>query len=85
MGGMPSARGCEWKGRYDDESHRKFQEAFDRIPRNPDGTMVNEPPVQAQQAPVKNPPVACSECFFLTDCPTECSHGSEDCRKKLGI
>jgi len=82
MAGMPSARGSEMKGK---DSMEHFQKGYEAIPRNPDGTMVIEPPFRVQEAPVKNPPVACNKCFFVMDCPTECSHGSEDCRERLGI
>lgn len=84
MGGMPSARGVEWKGRGSGE-RKRFQESFERIPRNPDGSMVFEPPAKVQDVPIQNPPSTCNECFFVKDCPTECSLGSIDCRKRLGI
>jgi hypothetical protein len=85
MGGMPSARGCEWKGRYDEAAHKKFQEAFEKIPKNPDGTMMVEPTNREFEVSLRKPPTTCNECKMIIHCPTECGHGSEGCRTRLGI
>jgi hypothetical protein len=83
MGGMPSARGVEWKGRFDEQSHKRFQEAFERIPRDEDGKMAYEPEPAPIIEAVKPIPATCSDCGLVNVCPTETAHGSKVCKAKL--
>lgn len=83
MPGMPSARGIEWKG--DGRSHERFEHGFDNIPRDPvTGNWVIEPVREPE--PVKpQPPKDCYHCSLKENCEVECSHGSPQCRARLGI
>lgn len=83
MGGMPSARGVEWKGR--DGSYTNFQKGFENIPRNPDGTMVVDPAHDPVDPEPSKPPRSCNECTLIGNCDASCAHGSEQCRRMLGI
>lgn len=83
MPGMPSARGVEWKGR--EGSHDAFQKGFDNIPRNPDGTMVVDPKRDPDPPAAPKPPKCCNECTLIGNCDASCAHGSEQCRRMLGI
>jgi hypothetical protein len=83
MGGMPSARGCEHKGRYEDKSHTKFQESFDRIPRDKDGKMIWEPEQKIIQEEVFVIPSSCSVCNSSEYCSVECAHGSIECQNRI--
>jgi hypothetical protein len=63
----------------------RFDQGFDNIPRNPDGTMRIEPlnaPVVEQR---KNIPDSCNVCTLKEGCEVECSHGSEQCRARIGV
>jgi hypothetical protein len=83
MGGMPSARGLEW--RTDGQSRMRFTEGFEKIPRNPDGSMrvnpLNVPTVEQRV----NLPESCSVCMLKDDCDTSCSHGSPQCMARIGV
>lgn len=82
MAGMPSARGVEFKGV---SAMKRYQEAFDKLPRNPDGTLVYEPTPAASELEPARPPKACNECGFVSECESGCANGSDDCRRKLGL
>lgn len=82
MGGMPSARGTEWKG--DGHSHERFEQGFDNIPRDANGNMIIEP-IRPPEPEVKRPPQSCGVCWLKDGCEVECAHGSQQCRDRLGI
>lgn len=82
MPGMPSARGIEWKG--DGESHKRFEQGFDNIPRNPDGTWVIEP-LSVPDPTLPRPPEDCQHCSLKENCPAMCAHGSAQCMERLGL
>lgn len=81
---MPSARGLEWKKLPGDGAHDRFTENFDKIPRNPDGSMrVESGYVPEVQDP--KPPRSCMECPVLSGCPEGCIRKSDQCRKRVGL
>lgn len=84
--GMPSARGLEWRKEPGDGANLRFAENFDRIPRNPDGSMVWEsdyvPDSQEELLP-ESCEVCQKENLFW--CPNHVVRGSEICRKHLGV
>lgn len=82
MPGMPSARGCEFKGH---QAATNFAKGFDNIPRNPDGTMVVDPQHDPKEPEAPRPPESCNACTLIGNCDASCAHGSEQCRRMLGI
>ncbi len=81
--GMPSARGIEWKS--DGLSRMKFDQGFDAIPRNPDGTMRIEPLNVPMVEKRVNIPESCSACTLVEGCDASCANGSEQCRARIGV
>ena len=73
MGGMPSARGTEWKGR--EEARKKFDDNYGKI-------NWKDTEVQHISEIHSEIPASCKECIMLEHCPTEISHGSEKCKKR---
>jgi hypothetical protein len=82
MSGMPSARGCEFKGPM---AATNFANGFDNIPRNPDGTMVVDPQHDPKPPEPPKPPEDCNDCTLIGNCDASCALGSEQCRRMLGI
>jgi hypothetical protein len=81
MSGMPSARGQEW--RTDGQSKQRFEQGFDAIPRNPDGTMRIEPLVVNPVEYRVRLPENCYACTLKEGCEASCAHGSEQCRARV--
>ena len=82
--GMPSARGLEWRKEPGDGAFDRYQENFDRIPRNPDGTMRED----SGYIPVKQDPDvprSCDECSHRQECPDSCFRRSEACKRTNGL
>jgi len=82
MGGMPSARGTEWKG--DGHSHERFDQGFDNIPRDANGKWIIEPPSKPETM-LPQPPESCQVCVLLENCDASCAYGSAQCRERLGL
>ena len=80
MGGMPSARGCEFKG---PQAATNFAMGFDNIPRTPDGKMVVDPKHDPKEPEHSKPPESCSSCTLIGNCDASCAHGSEQCVRML--
>ena len=82
--GMPSARGLEWRKEPGDGANIRYAENYDKIPRNPDGSMrVESDYVPVVQDP--SPPRSCMECSVLLDCPEGVIRKSDECRKRVGL
>lgn len=81
--GMPSARGIEWA--TDGKSRMKFDQGFDNIPRNPDGTMRIEPLIVTAVEQRPNISESCSACTLVNGCDASCANGSEQCRTRIGV
>jgi hypothetical protein len=82
MAGMPSARGCEFKG---PQAATNFAKGFDNIPRNPDGSMVVDPKHDPEPMPGPKIPECCNVCTLMGNCDASCAYGSEQCRRMLGL
>jgi len=81
---MPSARGLEWRKEPGDGAFDRYCDNFDKIPRNPDGTMrVESGYVPEPQDP--QPPRSCMECPVLSDCPEGCIRKSDHCMQRNGL
>ena len=80
--GIPSARGCEFKGPMAAEN---FAKGFDNIPRNPDGTMVVDPNHDPVVDEKKNYPGSCSVCSIResSKCPDSYGCQSKECLEHL--
>lgn len=93
MSGMPSARGCEIKGK---DALANFQKGFDNIPRDANGNMVVDPAHDPKEPEEPKYPRSCSVCSirgYLLDekteetirptCPDSCGCQSDECKERF--